>query len=149
MRFGWSGAALCLAMLGAGPAHAQAPVQPGQYGGGFIEFLMTGGPQGPTRHPAVDGYGGIAPRPTYQAAPRPEPRARLAALPLPPPAEEAGIARAVDPRFARQVVAYDGPGKPGSIVIDTNAKHLFLIQSGGQAIRYGIGVGRPASSGPA
>ena len=52
------------------------------------------------------------------------------------------IARAVDPRFARQVVAYDGPGRAGQIVIDTNAKYLYLIQPAGQAIRYGIGVGR-------
>ena len=147
MRIGWSGAAACLALLGPGPALAQAQGQPGQYGGGFIEFLMTGSAQAQPRHPAVDGYGGLAPRQTLQAAPqagpRPEPRTRMAALPSPPPADEAGIARAVDPRFARQVVPYDGPAKPGSIVIDTNAKHLFLIQSGGQAIRYGIGVGRP------
>ncbi|WP_156384052.1 L,D-transpeptidase [Methylobacterium sp. Leaf456] len=142
------GVALGLTLLGAGSAQAQAQahVPPGQYGGGFIEFLMTGSAQGTaygqTRHPAVDGYGGLAPRQTRQAA-GPEPRTRLAALPSQPPAEEVGIARAVDPRFARQVVTYDGPGKPGSIVIDTNAKHLFLIQPGGQAIRYGIGVGRP------
>ncbi|WP_342152162.1 L,D-transpeptidase [Methylorubrum sp. SB2] len=146
MRFGLGGALLSLAMLGAEPAMAQAQVRPGQYGGGFIEFLMTGSAQGgsygQSRHPAVDGYGGLPQRQTYQA-PRPEPRTRMAALPSQPQAEEAGIARAVDPRFARQVVAYDGPGKPGSIVIDTNAKHLFLIQPGGQAIRYGIGVGRP------
>ncbi|MFY9293205.1 MAG: L,D-transpeptidase, partial [Methylorubrum rhodinum] len=69
MRFGWSGAAFGLALLGSGPALAQAQVQSGQYGGGFIEFLMTGSAPGQPRHPAVDGYGGLAPRPVPQAAP--------------------------------------------------------------------------------
>ena len=142
MRFGVGMAAVCLTVAGSGSALAQTQVRPGQYGGGFIEFLMTGDSPGLPRHPAVDGYGGLqAPR----AAPAP--RTRFAALPTQAPAqtlpEEAGIARAIDPRFARQVVAYDGPGRPGSIVIDTGAKHLYLIQPGGQAIRYGIGVGRP------
>jgi lipoprotein-anchoring transpeptidase ErfK/SrfK len=31
---------------------------------------------------------------------------------------------------------------PGTIVIDTRSRHLYLIQPGGQAIQYGIGVGR-------
>lgn len=31
---------------------------------------------------------------------------------------------------------------PGTIVIDTNSRHLYLIQPNGQAIQYGIGVGR-------
>ncbi|WP_026608222.1 L,D-transpeptidase [Methylocapsa acidiphila] len=31
---------------------------------------------------------------------------------------------------------------PGTIVIDTRSRHLYLVQSGGGAIQYGIGVGR-------
>ena len=34
--------------------------------------------------------------------------------------------------------------RPGTIVIDTQNKFLYLVQAGGRAIRYGIGVGRPA-----
>lgn len=30
----------------------------------------------------------------------------------------------------------------GTIVIDTNSRHLYLVQPGGGAIQYGIGVGR-------
>ena len=139
MRAKWSVALTALAMVGVcGPAMAQA--EPGRYGGGFIEFLMTGDAQGPARRSAVDGYGALAaPHP----APVAQPRARFAALPTGPGPEESAVARAIDPRYARQVVAYDGPGRAGQIVIDTNAKYLYLIQPGGQAIRYGIGVGRP------
>ncbi|MDB5647918.1 L,D-transpeptidase [Methylobacterium sp.] len=70
---------------------------------------------------------------------------RMAALPQAPAQEPAveAIARAPDPRYGRQVVAYDGPQRPGTIVVDTPAKFLYLVQPGGQAIRYGIGVGRP------
>ncbi|MGH6856898.1 MAG: L,D-transpeptidase [Methylocella sp.] len=31
---------------------------------------------------------------------------------------------------------------PGTIVIDTGSRHLYLVQPGGNAIQYGIGVGR-------
>ena len=48
-----------------------------------------------------------------------------------------------DPRFLRQVVRYTGPEKPGTIIIDTPQRFLFLVQDDGTAIRYGIGVGRP------
>jgi lipoprotein-anchoring transpeptidase ErfK/SrfK len=50
---------------------------------------------------------------------------------------------AVDPRFRRQVVHYDGSEPPGTIVVDTRAFHLYLVQEGSKAIRYGVGVGRP------
>jgi lipoprotein-anchoring transpeptidase ErfK/SrfK len=45
-------------------------------------------------------------------------------------------------RFRRQVVAYHGNEAPGTIVIDTGSTFLYLVQPGGRAIRYGIGVGR-------
>jgi lipoprotein-anchoring transpeptidase ErfK/SrfK len=57
------------------------------------------------------------------------------------PAESLG--RAVDPIYMRTEVAYDGPGAPGSIVIDTPNKFLYFIEGRGRAIRYGVGVGRP------
>jgi lipoprotein-anchoring transpeptidase ErfK/SrfK len=40
------------------------------------------------------------------------------------------------------VVSYPTGEPPGTIVVDTQARHLYLVQGGGQAIRYGIGVGR-------
>jgi len=45
-------------------------------------------------------------------------------------------------QFKRQVVAYTGNEAPGTIIIDTQNTFLYLVQSGGRAIRYGIGVGR-------
>ena len=49
----------------------------------------------------------------------------------------------MDPKFRRQTVSYDGPHGAGTIVIDTPAKFLYLVQPGRKALRYGIGVGRP------
>jgi len=49
----------------------------------------------------------------------------------------------VDPKFLRQIVTYDGGEKPGTIIIDTPNKFLYLIEDDGNALRYGIGVGRP------
>jgi lipoprotein-anchoring transpeptidase ErfK/SrfK len=45
-------------------------------------------------------------------------------------------------KFKRQVVGYSGGEAPGTIVIDTGSTFLYLVQPGGRAIRYGIGVGR-------
>src|SRR5205085_3167813 len=45
-------------------------------------------------------------------------------------------------QFKRQVVAYNGSEAPGTIIIDTPNTFLYLVQPGGRAIRYGIGVGR-------
>ncbi|MCJ2083740.1 L,D-transpeptidase [Methylobacterium sp. J-090] len=161
MRFEWCVAMAGLAMvLGGGAAQAQAG--PGRYGGGFIEFLMSDAPpSGPVR--ALGRPDGAAPRRLSSGDRVPEAmpqapadvaptRMRLAALPqaderVPvatsarPGAET--IARTPDPRFARQVVDYDGGRRPGTIVVDTPTKFLYLVQPGGKAIRYGIGVGRP------
>jgi lipoprotein-anchoring transpeptidase ErfK/SrfK len=49
---------------------------------------------------------------------------------------------AIAPQFQRQIVSYQGRERPGTIVVDTNNKFLYLVQDGGRAIRYGIGVGR-------
>jgi lipoprotein-anchoring transpeptidase ErfK/SrfK len=49
----------------------------------------------------------------------------------------------IEPQFLPQMVAYDTPHKPGTIVIDTNNRFLYLVMEGGQAKRYGVGVGKP------
>jgi lipoprotein-anchoring transpeptidase ErfK/SrfK len=51
-----------------------------------------------------------------------------------------------DPRYAKQTVPYDGGEKPGTVVIDTRTRYLYLVQDGGKALRYGVGVGRPGFS---
>jgi lipoprotein-anchoring transpeptidase ErfK/SrfK len=45
-------------------------------------------------------------------------------------------------QFKRQIVAYTGNEAPGTIIIDTGSTFLYLVQPGGRAFRYGIGVGR-------
>lgn len=50
------------------------------------------------------------------------------------------------PDLRRQTVAYHGPEKPGTIVVDIDQRFLYLVQDGGTAIRYGVGVGRQGFS---
>src|SRR5690606_19401749 len=52
----------------------------------------------------------------------------------------------MDPKYRRQTVAYNGPEKPGSIVVDIDERQLYLVQPGNTAIRYGVGVGRQGFS---
>jgi lipoprotein-anchoring transpeptidase ErfK/SrfK len=44
--------------------------------------------------------------------------------------------------FKKQMVFYRSLEPPGTIIIDTQERHLYLIQDSTHAIRYGIGVGR-------
>lgn len=48
----------------------------------------------------------------------------------------------VEPKWLRRQVAYQTYEPPGTIVVDTQARYLYLVQEGGQAMRYGIGVGK-------
>jgi lipoprotein-anchoring transpeptidase ErfK/SrfK len=48
----------------------------------------------------------------------------------------------VDPGLLRQEVAWKGKEKPGTIVVNVPQRRLYLVQKGGHALRYGIGVGR-------
>jgi lipoprotein-anchoring transpeptidase ErfK/SrfK len=103
------------------PVARSAPVRVaarGPMGGGFLEFVFGGGNDA-----------GAAP--SYQA-------------PAAPAAVADESARGpMDPKFLPTTVAYTGPEKPGTIIIDTPHRFLFLVEAGGVARRYGIGVGRP------
>jgi len=44
--------------------------------------------------------------------------------------------------YARQIVAFHTSEAPGTIIIDTSERYLYLVQPNDLAIRYGIGVGR-------
>ncbi|MFK8253766.1 L,D-transpeptidase [Ancylobacter terrae] len=123
---------------------------PSNLGGGFIEFLVTGGnqrgaygtlprastqrpwqPTAPNAYPPGLAYG--VSRDT--AAPRGEPqggRTRVAARATPEP----------NPYLERVVVDYPTAEAPGTIVIDTGQRFLYLVQGDGKALRYGVGVGR-------
>lgn len=48
----------------------------------------------------------------------------------------------VPPRFWRQVVADPTGERPGTIVVDTANRYLYLVRDDGQALRYGVGIGR-------
>jgi lipoprotein-anchoring transpeptidase ErfK/SrfK len=98
-------------------------------GGGFIEFLF--GARGP--QPLV------APPPSADVRPIYINTAPAAGLeydpsqPVPP----------MEQKYLRQEVDYTGKEEPGTIVIDTPNRFLYLVQPNGRALRYGIGVGRP------
>ena len=65
-------------------------------------------------------------------------------VPIPAPALRVETPKAADApgRFVRQVVDYVSHQPPGTVVIDTGNTFLYLVLNDGQAMRYGIGVGR-------
>jgi lipoprotein-anchoring transpeptidase ErfK/SrfK len=109
-------------------------------GGGFIEFLFGGGVAGPAP--------GYVPAPRYEMLP-----GRRDERPLYPVEQEPAYQQqeqayeparpGFDPKYEKQVVEYRGKETAGTLVIDTPNKFLYLVQDGGKALRYGIGVGKP------
>jgi lipoprotein-anchoring transpeptidase ErfK/SrfK len=107
-------------------------------GGGFIEFLFGDrAGQGDRYQPQNGAYQ----QPTYPSQrPMLPPIGQQQIIGQPAMSEPA---RAFDPKFEKQVVEYDGKEGAGTVVVDTPNKFLYLVQSNGKALRYGIGVGRP------
>jgi len=58
------------------------------------------------------------------------------------PSEDEDTVAELPARLKRQVVSYARREAPGTIIIDTPNTYLYYVLGGGQAIRYGIGVGR-------
>jgi lipoprotein-anchoring transpeptidase ErfK/SrfK len=58
------------------------------------------------------------------------------------PSDDEGSAVELPARLRRQIVGYASREAPGTIIIDTPNTYLYYVLGGGQAIRYGIGVGR-------
>jgi lipoprotein-anchoring transpeptidase ErfK/SrfK len=49
---------------------------------------------------------------------------------------------AVDPAFQRQLVYFRTTEQPGTIIVYTSQRYLYVVQGNNRALRYGIGVGR-------
>jgi lipoprotein-anchoring transpeptidase ErfK/SrfK len=58
------------------------------------------------------------------------------------PTQEQGVVSQLPARLQRQVVSYATREAPGTVIIDTPNTYLYLVLGHGQAVRYGIGVGR-------
>jgi lipoprotein-anchoring transpeptidase ErfK/SrfK len=48
----------------------------------------------------------------------------------------------VKPEFRRQIVVNETGEAPGTIVVHLQERKLYLVQEGGDAIRYGVGIGK-------
>jgi lipoprotein-anchoring transpeptidase ErfK/SrfK len=59
----------------------------------------------------------------------------------PYPVEPADLSK-IDPEFHRQIVPFREAEWPGTVIVDTEGRHLYLVLEGRRAIRYGVGVGR-------
>ncbi len=65
-------------------------------------------------------------------APMPQEQFPLPAIPI----------ERMDPVYLRQLVADPTGETPGTIVVDTNNHFLYLVRENGEAMRYGVGLGR-------
>ena len=115
-------------------------------GGGLIEFLFSGGQSGNSDYAQPRYEERYEPVPSRGGLPPMDPQVRQNSYGEPIRQGDVSIEPGrpgIDPKFEKQVVEYDGKYAPGTLVIDTPNKFLYLVQNGGKALRYGIGVGKP------
>ncbi|WP_029058770.1 L,D-transpeptidase [Stappia stellulata] len=108
---------------------------------GAAGLALAGCTTGTARRPAP-GTAPVAGRPAID----PYYRAMYAAMPqekFPIPAVDL---RKLDPVYFRQVVDYPTQERPGTLVVDTPNRFLYLVMENGQALRYGVGIGRAGFS---
>ena len=131
-------------------APRQVSVEGSNFGGGFIEMLFRppGGQHSapPRQYQPEPQF--MQPEPQYAPGMNPRYRQHPSHLDQDPdtfePAAPGGQPnRTVAPKFLKQEVSYGGKERPGTVIINTRERHLYLVQANGTAIRYGIGVGRP------
>ena len=63
--------------------------------------------------------------------------------PPPPPPWASQTDRPLASPIPRQTVAFNESYAPGTIIINTSERRLYFVLPGRQALRYGVGVGRP------
>ncbi|MEN3792704.1 L,D-transpeptidase [Fulvimarina sp. MAC3] len=95
-----------------------------------------------TRQPAAPRYAPQT-RATRQSV---QPRYPRTAATWQNPVREVAPRRVTSPEFLPQRVPYQTSQAAGTIVIDTNARFLYLVEANGMAMRYGVGVGKPGFS---
>jgi lipoprotein-anchoring transpeptidase ErfK/SrfK len=91
---------------------------------------------------AFSGIAAAAPLPLFPFIT--EPQAQLAPPPAvqSAPSEDEKATPELPARLKRQIVSYSTREAAGTVIIDTPNTYLYYVLGGGQAIRYGIGVGR-------
>jgi lipoprotein-anchoring transpeptidase ErfK/SrfK len=131
-----------VALAGPGARYSVPGGGVGSQDGGFIAPLLQGrvpDPSAPIYRPLpVDPLSGLPLGRPVQTGPV---RALPPSYAFDPESEGLGVA--VAPEYRRQEVAFAAGYRPGTIVIDTRSKFLYLVQPDRRAVRYGIGVGRP------
>src|ERR1700722_15226504 len=60
----------------------------------------------------------------------------------PAPSQDENVIAELPARLTRQIVNYPPREAAGTVITDTPNTYLYYVLGGGQAIRYGIGVGR-------
>lgn len=132
------------------------PPPPGQYG------AAPGYPPGQPAYDPPPGYQeprGPVGRPQYGAVPPQQDEAHRPPLGIGPGGQpgdptditsrlpmddrpETGPRKELPPQFRRTTVEYRTREPAGTLIVDTQNTYLYLVLGNGQAIRYGIGVGR-------
>jgi lipoprotein-anchoring transpeptidase ErfK/SrfK len=123
-------------VYGAAPQQGYAPNQPGyapnhpSYGAAppaAYQDQQGPMPLAPGQRPSRDVTGAVPPNTVALLPPEEQPEAGKAELPA---------------HLKRQLVTFQTAEPAGTLVIDTANTFLYLVLGNGQAMRYGIGVGR-------
>jgi lipoprotein-anchoring transpeptidase ErfK/SrfK len=90
---------------------------------------------------AFSGAAAATPLQLFPFFPVPQTPSAPSVVPSAPPEDHDAVVE-LPARLRRQIVSYSTREAPGTVIIDTPNTYLYYVLGGGQAIRYGIGVGR-------
>ena len=108
-------------------------VQTVQYSDPYYNTAFGGPPPAPGGGGGYDqGYGGSQPNPAVIYAAMNDGGHDIPAVPY----------QQIDPRYYRQRVPNETGQPAGTVVVDPEHRFLYVVENGGTAMRYGIGVGR-------
>ncbi|SEG63728.1 L,D-transpeptidase catalytic domain [Methylobacterium sp. 190mf] len=139
-----SGFAIVVALAVTGVSAARAAPDPhGAYTDGFLAFILKDRVSAPVAAIAKPATAEI--RAATQLASLPD-----ASLPDGSSERPAIVTPALQPAIAAphrgEIVDFKGTQPPGTIVVDSQARLLYLVQSGGKATRYHVAVGKPGAA---
>jgi lipoprotein-anchoring transpeptidase ErfK/SrfK len=121
-----------------GAANAPGPYEGQPAGPGYQQgHMLNDNPDVPRPPGQIDSGAPGAP-----AVANTNPGGADAALPPDIRPEDQGQHAELPPQFKRQIVPYPSTEPAGTIIVDTPNTYLYLVLGNGQAMRYGIGVGR-------
>lgn len=114
---------------------------------GFSSIAAGLSPLAVMASPLTQGLPGVAvpldrASPEFKPVPKKPKRASTVSKSVKKPKQRASKPFVIDPIYAPQEIVFYSPFTPGTIIVNSSQKLLYLVEPGNRARRYGVAIGR-------